>query len=104
MYHSLILTSIQVCANKDPIINTTGTETINFDLVKEFYVNDDILFIVQIGDENDRNWFRQSSAEEALELERRLNVVLKSTLLVNVKSLTGLAGSEIPKVSIRPTV
>jgi len=62
----------------------TGNESINFDLVKEIYVDGKVVSIVQINDEDDINNFEQVNCKNANEVYKQLKKHL------NVKEIIGI--------------
>ncbi len=62
-------------------VDMNDEESINFDLVKEYYVNENILYIVQLGDEDSVNHFEFRSIKEAIVYEEVLDKMLDAHIL-----------------------
>ncbi len=63
-------------------VDMNDEESINFDLVKEYFVKGNILYIVQLGDDDANiNSFEFRSVKEAIVYELALDKMLKVQLL-----------------------
>jgi len=80
----------------------TGSETINFDLVKEIYVDGKTVSIVQINDEDDINNFEQVNCKNANEVYKQLKKHLNVKEIIGIKLTKDINDDVVvPTVSIR---
>jgi len=83
------------------------SESINFDFVKEIYVCEDTLYVVEDGADKDSiNWFKQPNKKAAKSLERQLMSIIGVKVIVsnNVEDNETKYTEKTPSAAVKPTV